>query len=146
MTRKAKAKTTRRAAKPAKARKGQPDYVILQLAERCAELRAADSDAEPGAIRDRRNRQIDRLECGIINLPAESLAGLRVKARILAEEQIIRLGDRLPTVRQAYSQSHRMFADRLAFSIWADVERLSKGSLTPLDRAIRRIKRTGGAS
>lgn len=112
--------------KPAKARKGQPNYVILQLAERIAELRAADHDGDPEPIRNRRNRQIDRLLDGIVNLPAQSLAGLRVKTRILAEEQIIGLGDHVPTVRQAYHQSHRIFADRLAFSIWADVERLAK--------------------
>jgi hypothetical protein len=121
-----KAKTTRRAAKPAKAKGRRPDSVILQFADRRAEL-LADRTEEPESAVTARNREIDRLNYGIINLPAESLAGLRIKARILAEEQIIAIGDRVPTVRQAYSQSHRKFADRLAFSIWADAERLAKG-------------------
>ena len=119
-----KPKTTRRAAKPAK-RTRRPDSVILQLAERRAELQA-DRREEPESAVTARGKAIDRLNYGIINLPAESLAGLRVRARILAEEQIVFIDDRVPTVRQAYSQNHRKFADRLAFSIWADAERLAK--------------------
>jgi hypothetical protein len=120
-----KAKTTRRAAKPAKAKARRPDSVILQFAERRAELLADRSEKTEEAM-TAHNRKVDRLNYGIIDLPAESLAGLRVKARILAEEQIIAIGDHVPAVRQAYSQSHRKFADRLAFSIWADAERLAK--------------------
>jgi len=120
----AKSKSTKSLKSKTTRRKRRPDEAILQLAERRAELRTQQA-AQPDAAVDRRGNALHRLECAIINQPTESLAGLRV-TRILAEEQIISIHDRVPSVKQAYRQSHRMFEDRLAFSIWADAERLAE--------------------